>query len=804
MGGIRGGSFWLVALLVGNATPVTAQQAPPPSTVAKAVSAVRIAEPIRVDGLLDETAWDGVAPATDFVQQQPHERRPAVHRTEVRFLYDATTLYVGGLLYDEAPQRAITNELRRDFQEPNNDLFGVVLDTFQDRRTSYGFVTNPGGAQRETLAYDQGERNDASWNAIWIARTAVIEDGWSVEMAIPFKALRFFEAPEQHWGLNLIRVVRRDNEVATWSPVPRQFTQYHVDYAGMLEGIAGVRGGRNLRVTPFATTQAGRNSIDAPWQSDADGGADVKWAITPSLVLDGTYRTDFAQVEADQVLINLTRFNLRFPEKRQFFLESPGSFQIGLTANQAGLIPYFTRRIGLADNGTPIPVIGGARLTGQAGGTTIGLLSMQTERQGERPGDNFTAVRLSRPAGRGVTLGGYYFGREAIGTGPASGAHNRVAGGDVRFSPSRTFEMDALVMRSESDGPEDDWTIQSGLRLRANQPRGRLSFLQVGDRFRHDLGFVQRTGVGMVVGDYSAIFRPRATYKWVREYELRMEAQGVADTGYHHLLTRYLRPSFLMQFADGGQFRTSLENNVERLTEPFALRRNIGSRLAITTSASWCCSTNRRAASASLSYCTATTARSGMATAGGGASDCGGVSMPPLGERRVRSQPHHATGGCFQRAAGGTPARLVADDTYVPERVRSVQRAGRCVAVEYPFQPDPSAAERHLRRLEQRARCGDPQRGVHREVHPQLCILSPHSTVERRPRPLLLDELPRSLAGDLNRVEVALRIRDNLFHSLGSRVLGLGFRAGNEAADRAVPGTADPDTPLEARVRPHA
>ena len=575
MGGIRGGSFWLVALLFGNATPVTAQQAPPPSTVVKAVSAVRIAEPIRVDGLLDETAWDRVAPATDFVQQQPDEGRPAVHRTEVRFLYDATTLYVGAMLYDEAPRRAIINELQRDFQEPNNDLFGVVLDTFRDRRTSYGFVTNPGGAQRETLAYDQGERNDASWNATWIARTAVIEDGWSVEMAIPFKALRFFEAPEQHWGLNLIRVVRRDNEVATWSPVPRQFTQYHVGYAGMLEGIAGVRGGRNLRVTPFAATQAGRNGIDAAWQSDADGGADVKWAITPSLVLDGTYRTDFAQVEADQMLTNLTRFNLRFPEKRQFFLESPGSFQIGLTANQAGLIPYFTRRIGLADNGTPIPVIGGARLTGQAGGTTIGLLSMQTERQGERPGDNFTAVRLSRPAGRGVTLGGYYFGREAIGTGPASGAHNRVAGGDVRFSPSRTFEMDALVMRSASDGPEDDWTIQSGLRLRANQHRGRLSFLQVGDRFRHDLGFVQRTGVGMVVGDYSAIFRPRATYKWVREYELRMEAQGVADTGYHHLLTRYLRPSFLMQFADGGQFRTSLENNVERLTEPFALRRNI-------------------------------------------------------------------------------------------------------------------------------------------------------------------------------------------------------------------------------------
>jgi hypothetical protein len=562
-------------IATGAVARASAQQSPLPEGVAPVVSAVRIAGPIRVDGVLDEPEWQQAAPATDFTQQQPDEGRPATHRSEVRFLYDAGTLYVGAMLYDEAPTRAIVNELQRDFQEPNNDLFGVVLDTFQDGRNAYGFVTNPGGAQRETLAYDQGERNDASWNAIWTVRTAMSTDGWSVEMAIPFKALRFFDTAEQRWGLNLIRVVRRNNEVATWSPVPRQFTQYHVGYAGTLAGIVGVRSGRNLRVTPFTTTQANRPAVSAPWHSDVDGGADLKWAITPSLVLDGTYRTDFAQVEADQVQINLTRFNLRFPEKRQFFLESPGSFQIGLSGDQGGLVPFFTRRIGLADDGTPIDVVGGARLTGQSGGATIGLLNMQTERYGDRPGDNFTAARVLRPLGRGVTAGGFYFGREATGTAGPLAAFNRVTGGDVRFSPSRTFELDALAMRSASDGPEDDWTVQSSMRLRANQHRGRLTFLQIGDRFRHDLGFVQRRGVGMAFGDYSAIFRPRATYKWIREYELRMEARGVTDAGYERLLTRELRPSLLMQFADGGQFRTSLENNFERLTEPFPLRRNL-------------------------------------------------------------------------------------------------------------------------------------------------------------------------------------------------------------------------------------
>jgi hypothetical protein len=569
----------LVATLCA-ATPAEAQTSsvtePALARTATAVAVVAT-DRIAIDGQLDEPAWSLATPASGFIQQQPDEGRPATLGTEVRFLYDATTLYVGAMLFDDEPEFLVVNELKRDFPESDSDLFGVILDTFRDGRTAYGFLVNAGGAQRETMAYDQGERNDASWNAVWQARTKLLENGWIVEMAIPLAALRFPELTDRGWGLNLVRLTRRTNEVTTWSPVPRQFTQYHVGYAGVLQGITGVRAGRNLRVTPFATGQATRTGLGSRTASKADGGADVKWAITPSLVLDGTYRTDFAQVEADQVQINLTRFSTLFPEKRQFFLESPGSFQIGLTGEDGGisgnmLLPFFTRRIGLSADNTAVPVLGGARLTGQSGGTTIGLLNMQTGRLDARPGDNFTAVRLARPVGRGASLGGFYFGREAIGAARPGEGHNRVMGADLRFNPSRTFAMDALAMRSASDGPEDDWALRVGMRLRGNQQRGRLSYLYVGDRFRHDLGYVRRRGASMLFGDYSSIFRPRATATFVREYEAKMELHVAHDAQVTELLTRQLRPSFVMQFADGGVFRATLEHSFERLTSPFRLR----------------------------------------------------------------------------------------------------------------------------------------------------------------------------------------------------------------------------------------
>lgn len=566
---------WLAASVhVARAQAVPAAR---PPVAVRNVLAIPAAGSVTIDGRLDEAAWGLASPAADFVQQQPAEGRPATLQTQVRFLFDTTTLYVGAMLFDDQPSGLLVNELKRDFQEADNDLFGIILDTFRDGRNAYGFIVNPGGAQRETLAYDQGEREDASWNAAWRAATRVLENGWSVEMAIPLSALRFPAAPDQQWGLNLVRVMRGRNETATWSPVPRQFTHYHVGYAGLLSGVAGARQGRNLRLTPFASGRA-TESAAGLGRSQVDGGADLKWAVTPSLVLDATYRTDFAQVEADQAQINLTRFSTLFPEKRQFFLENPGSFQIGLSGEAGGisgnmLLPFFTRRIGLSADQQEIPVIGGARLTGEVGGTSVGLLNMQTGDDGTRPGDNFTAVRLARPLGQGTSVGGFYFGRESTGDAAAGNAYNRVAGADLQFSPSRTFAFDLLAMRSSSDGPEDDSALRIGARLRGNRQRGRLSYLWVGDQFRHDLGYVRRRGASMLFGDYSSIFRPHRTERFVREYEFKMEVHLAHDASVSQLLTRQLRPSGNVQFADGGVLRVTAENSFERLAEPFRLRR---------------------------------------------------------------------------------------------------------------------------------------------------------------------------------------------------------------------------------------
>ncbi len=446
---------------------------------AKRAKAVRIGEPIRVDGVLNEASWERAEPIGDFYQQYPDEFKPARRRTEVRFLYDETTLYVGAMLYDDSPELLITNELRRDFSGADSDSFGLVLRTFHDLTNSYGFLTNPGGATRDTLATDNGRRNDANWDGVWFTRAAVVENGWSLEFAIPFKTLRFSDEEKQVWGLNIMRTSRHINERSTWTPVPRQFSHYNVDYAGILEGIEGAQPGRNLYVKPFATGQLGESMAVGPESgNEADGGVDLKWGVTSSLLMDASWRTDFSQVEADEQQINLTRFSTFFPEKRQFFLENPGNFQIGLQDARRDLVPYFTRRIGLV-GGVPVPVVGGLRLTGQTGGLGVGLLNMQTEDAGVVPGSNYSAFVLRRPLSRTTSAGAFYFGRESAGT----DAFNRVAGFDFRLSPVRTLELEAFAMRSATAGQSDDWAGRTGLLLDGSSHNARLGLLHVGRGF---------------------------------------------------------------------------------------------------------------------------------------------------------------------------------------------------------------------------------------------------------------------------------------------------------------------------------
>lgn len=576
------GAVWLCAsaLAIGVA-PSIARPADDPVDIvavraAKRATALRIAEAITVDGVLDEPAWQQATVVTDFYQQQPAEFSIATRRTEVRFLYDSDTLYVGAVLYDPEPTRLITNELKRDFGGSSGDGFGVILDPFQDRRNAYGFITNPGGAQRESLGYENGRRNDGNWNGVWRVKTRVRDDGWSLEYAIPFRTLRFPARDVQEWGLNMVRWARRANETSTWAPVPRQFSHYNVAYAGTLVGITQAERGRQLQLKPFLTgdVTAGPGDDDGV-AGDADGGLDVKWGVTSSLLLDVTWRTDFSQVEADEQQINLTRFGLFQPEKREFFLESPSAFQIGLVERESedprrDLVPFFSRRIGLSAAGRAIPVIGGVRLTGRSGPYGIGALTMQTDDFEGRAGDNFTAARVSRDVTNSMSVAGFYFGREARG----APDYNRVGGFDVRLRPARTLEIEAFAMRSEANARGSDWAGRTGLRVDTRAHRASLGLLYVGDDFQHDLGFVRRRGVATLFGRYARVFRPENTASAVREYSVGVDAESTQDARFSTSLTRVASATYTMLFANSATVRASVNSTFERIDTPFAIGGN--------------------------------------------------------------------------------------------------------------------------------------------------------------------------------------------------------------------------------------
>ena len=541
---------------------------------AKRVNALRITETISIDGALDEAAWQRAEVTADFYQQQPAEFSLATRRTEVRFLYDNDTLYMGAILYDPEPSQLITNELKRDFSGSSGDGFGLILDPFQDRRNAYGFVTNPGGAQREALGYENGRRNDGNWHGVWSVKTRIREDGWSIEYAIPFKTLRFPDREVQEWGLNMIRWARRANETSTWAPVPRQFTHYNVAYAGTLSGITDVVRGNQLQVKPFLTgdVSSGLNGGSDAWVGSADGGIDAKWGVTSSLLLDATWRTDFSQVEADEQQINLTRFGLFQAEKREFFLESPSAFQIGLLEAESedprrDLVPFFSRRIGLSADGRPIPVIGGVRLTGRAGRQGIGFLSMQTEDFEGRPGDNFTAARVSRDITDTLSAAGFYFGREAYGT----PGFNRVAGFDIRARPARTVEVEAFAMGSDASERGSDWAGRAGFRIDTRKHRARAGFLYVGDNFQDDLGYVRRRGVATLFGRYVRAFRPANTDSVVREYTFGVQGESTQDEQFAMSLTRVGTAEYTMSFANSGQFRASVTTTDEHIDSSFTV-----------------------------------------------------------------------------------------------------------------------------------------------------------------------------------------------------------------------------------------
>ena len=542
----------------------------------KTVTALQVESTITLDGELNEPSWHLAEPATDFIQQNPRTGQPSSERTEVRLLYDDENLYVGVYCFDSAGREGlVVNHITRDSPGFDDDMFGVVLDTFGDHRNGFLFNTNPQGAKSDAQVGGNGTSYNRDWDAVWHVQTKLTEAGWQAEIAIPFTSLRFLEAEGREWGINFSRRIRRKNEETHWSPIPRPFGFSRVSLAGTLQGISGLRQGMNLQVKPYLSAPLVRSEgDDVDFQPEL--GLDVKYGVSSQLTLDLTVNTDFAQVEADDQQINLTRFSLFFPEKREFFLENASIFQFarqgarrrvgGRSRLDSDLIPFFSRRIGISRGGL-VPVLGGVRLTGRAGAYTLGLFSMQTDKIQDTPSTNFSVIRVRRDILQSSDVGGIFVNKEEGG-----GQNNRTYGVDGNFNLLDHLDLTSFLLKTETPGLEDQ-DMAGSLTVAWNDPRFQLEsqYLAIGENFNPEVGFVPRKGIKKNRGRITWTPRPGERIPWIREFRVLNWIDSINKTS-GPLETRQMETRFGMEFQNSSNLTVGRTFRFERLTEFFFIQ----------------------------------------------------------------------------------------------------------------------------------------------------------------------------------------------------------------------------------------
>ncbi len=553
----------LLAALPCGVAPALAQ--------APSLEAARLAvgETIGVDGVLDEDAWTRAKVATGFVQQEPKLGEPATDDTEVRVLYDESSLYIG-IVCSQKGLPTVTTSLARDFKIEDTDSFALVLDPFNDNRNAFIFVVTPYGAIHDEQTTNDGANTNTNWNAVWYTRTARTEDGWTAEIAVPFKTLRFPPA-DARWGVNFSRRVRSKNEVAFWSFVPRPHGLGRVSLAGSLDGLTSVEPGRNLKVTPYGLFR--NTSVKAGADQDFEPGLDVKYSVTSTTTLDLTVNTDFSEVEVDATQVNLTRFPLYFPEKRPFFLESADLFHFGVRPNEKGggatgeeIIGFFSRRIGLSDERTPIPLWGGARVTGRTGAYSYGFLNVTTREDGEaqRPTTNYTVARGKRNIFGQSDVGAIFMNRQG-----ASGDYTRVAGADLNLQFVDRLNVTSFLAKSFSPGATGRTHSAKILGAWAD-PRLEIlgTWIEIGEEFDPSMSYVPRRDLRMFRGEINVRRRPKIPL--IREVHPHITDRYILNAD-SKLRTKKQHWGLWLYFHDGSRFEIYEQLEFERLDAPFKI-----------------------------------------------------------------------------------------------------------------------------------------------------------------------------------------------------------------------------------------
>jgi len=591
-------SLLIVAAFAGSARGQATLIDGPPAPVAPAVvqrdaagratvRAIKLSAPLTVDGRLDEEVYATNGSVSDFIQQVPREGAPATERTESWVLFDRDTLYIAARCWDTAPpEKWVANELRRDTNQlRQNDTFGVILDTFYDRRNGYLFYTNPLGARADQAVTDEGNLN-ADWNPVWNVRTGRFEGGWTVEMEIPFKSLRYLSGANQVWGINIRRVIRRKNEWTHLTPVPASAGvpggMFRLSMAGTLVGLDLPAASKNIELKPYGisrvTTDLGARPATTNDPS-ADVGIDAKYGVTANLTADATVNTDFAQVEVDEQQVNLTRFSLLYPEKRDFFLEGRGIFDFartGIATSSTSLTPqlFYSRRIGL--NGSRvIPIDVGGRLTGKVGHTSVGAMNIETrdDLTSKTPRTNFTVLRVKQDLLRRSTIGAIVTNRSESTVVP--GASNLAYGVDAGFSFYQNVNLGGYYARSDTDGvTTDDDSYQGRAEYNGDRYGAQAQYMKVGDNFTPEVGFVRRDNMRRSFGLARFSPRPKVHFKPIRQFTYQGSVEYI-ENGAGQLETRLQAARFAAEQQNSDTFSVDASNDYELLLRPFTVARGV-------------------------------------------------------------------------------------------------------------------------------------------------------------------------------------------------------------------------------------
>ena len=544
-----------------------------------------VAVPIETDPMIDgnilkDEVWQKIKPFGGLLQSQPNYGQMASERTEIRIAYTEHTFYLAVVCYDSDPDGLVVSDARRDALLDNTDAFLFIVDTYKDNQNGFIFGTNSLGVEYDAQVDNEGQGNqntnrqqggtiggfNLNWDGSWKVRTSVHDEGWSAEFAIPLRTIRF--QPGKDWGINFRRNIRKTNEIVYWSPMPIGFNLNRLSLAGTLTGL-NLKTPRNLKVIPYVLGQLAKDfeANDPKAKFTPEVGGDIKFSITPSLTLDLTYNTDFAQVEVDEQQVNLDRFNLFFPEKRPFFLENAGLFSVG-SPGEVDL--FFSRRIGIGDDGNIVPIIGGARLSGKLDRTNVGLLTMFTD-EVEDVGiqkNNFTVARVNHEFKGRSALGAAFINRSGIGV---DDDFNSTIALDGKLGLGRKARMTGFYART--NGPMDTINEHS-FRLKTdyiwNSWEIGGGYTEVGEGFNPEVGFLQRSAFRKPEARILYHYRPKNENSVILElrphisYNSFWNFEGFQETSYTHIDNHW-------EFKSGMEIHTGLNLTTEGVLDPFEI-----------------------------------------------------------------------------------------------------------------------------------------------------------------------------------------------------------------------------------------